>query len=622
MYFSHGDCLCKNLKFYFISSFSLACSEGCLKCEDSSACQVCADNYMLSEWSLCIEKKEDSKTRTSSSAFEGASLAGSSLTSGSSLSLNFGLVAKILRNVKYLNISVSPDLRQTFLSWKVTSSFLSAPKSWSSQSDSESLPTVFSRYDLESIFLINYWKILILALIGLTIFVIFKLLEMHNPKGRWGLFTRSINVAASNFALNQFYSNLDDVILYLTLDLRSTKFDSPLEVFSIVLGALLLFGGVIIVGVHMWLLWKYQGLKGKNMTQLEGFTLKYENISLLFKDFKDLALFTQSYLLINLIRGLVSSIIVALLFEYPLLQIILLLTLNILMIIFLLAKRSFKDSLNIFGQFFCEFVLLIANVCMFVMCIFGAVGSKPLDAIEKLSKCVIILNIILLIGCVIFLVLSIGKIFYGVYQEKKKAKSSGNALPKNTLNSKLGGLRISHPERTQFDQKQKIIEYNNNQNPSPKMYKWNVTDPNGIIQQSGGFNHQDSSLHDSKQSHNEVFQANLNSSMVVYGNQVEDFINTSNANLIPNNLGIVSPQKSTGKPKRGRIKMPEGTKHKGYLDYQKRLSGGGSYRSGILSPEQPPNAEIVNLQRDFQRRKNQIGEDIRVEKMREQGEWQ
>ncbi len=101
--------------------------------------------------------------------------------------------------------------------------------------------------------------------------------------------SRQINVAASNFALTQFYSNLDDVMLYFILEVKSTEFETGFRILSSVLAiALLLFGGLF-VGIHSKLIAKYQILKGPagSSTQLKGFESKCENIRLIFKDFKD-----------------------------------------------------------------------------------------------------------------------------------------------------------------------------------------------------------------------------------------------------------------------------------------------------------------------------------------------
>jgi len=572
---------------------------------------------MLSDWHTCVEKTKNSDTDTSASVFEGTSLIGASLSSGSSLPLNFGLVAKILRNVKYLNISVSPELLQTFFSWKVASGALSAPKSWSSKSVSEPLPLVFERYGLQPVFIINYFKPLLMTLVGLFFFVIFKVMEINlskkNPKGRWSSISRSINIAASNFALTQYYSNLDDVILYLVIDARSSKFDTSFRVFSFILGLVLLVIGMAILGGHVWFLYKYQGFKKKKETELEAFRLKYENIDLIFKDFKDLNLSTQSFLLAHLIRSLLSSLSFALLFEYPLFQILSLLTLTLGMIAFLFMKRSFKEMLNLIGQLFCEFILLLANICMFILCIFDQAGSEPLEAIKRLSKCVIALNLALLIGCAVFLLISVGRILYKMYQERKKEKNKPFE-GSSSLNGKLEALKFNHPNRTHHSEDVSTFDLNNESHL-------------GMFNQStlnGGGNSANSTRNEKK-----IFQET--SSWILQENQGEDLVNIGHSNFDRNSSHFLPPPPKLLQPKRaGRIKMPEGTTLPGYLDYQRRETGGKNLRNELLAKMDPPQGDnssheiesysgvsLRNLRTRSKRRRMQREDDIVVERMRE-----
>jgi len=175
-----SQCEACNRGFGLIAnSECFACPSNCDSCSSPASCDVCADGYMLSEQLSCLDQSgAKAGEKAAARALEGTSLIGSSLGSGSSLPFNFGLVAKILRNTKYLNLTVSTELQETFISWKVASGFMSAPESWSSKTgDAKSLPFVFSRYGLASEFLINFWKPFIMSIIGFVTFGIFKLLE-------------------------------------------------------------------------------------------------------------------------------------------------------------------------------------------------------------------------------------------------------------------------------------------------------------------------------------------------------------------------------------------------------------------------------------------------------------
>ena len=74
------------------------------------------------------EMEEKKSAKVFAAVFEGTFLASAALSSGSSLPFNFALVTKLLRNMKYLDVTVSSELTETFYSWKVADGFFHAPK--------------------------------------------------------------------------------------------------------------------------------------------------------------------------------------------------------------------------------------------------------------------------------------------------------------------------------------------------------------------------------------------------------------------------------------------------------------------------------------------------------------
>jgi len=550
------------------------CPKGCIECTGNNSCQACEIGYTLPNPNSLCNLITTSKTtpfygnkreNATKDVFDGTSIVGAALGSGSSLPINFGLVAKILRNVKYLDVTVSTELQEAFVSWKVNSGFLAAPKSWALKAESKPLPWIFSRYGLASAFLVNYWKPFLMTLIGLALFVIFKGIEIvvykEDKETLKSSIPRQLNLAASNFALTQVYSNLDDVILYFVLDVRSTKVDGGFGAFSLILGVVLLLIGGMIIGAHIFLLRKYQGLKGEKQgsppTQLQRFLYKYENMKLIFNDFKDITFFTQSFLWIHVTRAVFSSFIFAVLFEYPLVQLILLLILNLGMIVFLFVKKSFKDFLGTLSQLFCEVVLFVANICMLGLAIMDQNESYNLEAMNNMSRAVIVLNAILLIGCAILMVLGIIKSFYESYMAKKKAASGLESLPKlqkNRLNSKKFEAEADKSQLGTMSAGNYTGQYETQDYlKTAGNHHFETEGPNNQI---------------------EVFDLNNTRMMMIsnppryegqlgsnasFSHQADDLINTSNLNLLSNNNNSFVRADSLLKRRRSNnIKMPGG----------------------------------------------------------------
>jgi len=410
----------------------------------------------------CVSDSKSSQANITGAAFDGAAILGNSVAVGTSLPTNFGLVAKILRNIRYMNITVSSELEETFYTWKISSGFISMPDSWNDYSEPEVLPEVFERYNLGSLFLVNYWKSLVMILIGLSLYVIFRLLDIKRLSGKKKIETvskvssalRSLNVFASNFTLTQVYGSLDDIIFFFVLQTRSSDFHIDFGRASFALSIVLVLFGILILGVHILILVRYRRslrmAKDKSSQELKKFLEKHENFKMLFQDFKDTNLMKQSFLLIYVGRSIVSNVIITTLFEYSLLQTLLLTSLNILILIYLIICRPFKEKLNAIGQYFCEIILLLVSVSMLAMAIIDNSSSGSEAVVDRFSQLVILMNMTLVIGSLVFMLPSIGKTLYTIYKERKAEKKQ----PKNkeklkTLGGEKGSLRIIAPPRGQ-----------------------------------------------------------------------------------------------------------------------------------------------------------------------------
>jgi len=568
----------------------LVCPEGCLKCTSDSVCQECKEGYTRSDSYLCDanpqqeEEQVKEREKAASNAFDGTSVAGAALTSGSSLPVNFGLVAKILRNLKYLNVTVSSELQVTFVSWKVNGGFLKAPKSWSSESHSKPLPEVFRRYGLDPVFLINYWKPLIMVLIGFVLFGVFKVIEVLLNQGNQqnNSIPRKLNVIASNFALTQIYSSLDDVVFYFVLDARSIEFDGAFRGFSFGLALVLTLLGSVILGFHGILLKKYQNLKGdKTQTDnsLQKFLYKYENVKLIFEDFKDTTLVTQSFLWVHMVRALISSLLFATLFEYPLAQTLILLTSTVGMIIFILVKNPFKGILSTCSQLFGEVVVLLANICMLAMAILDqTTKSQNTGMIKYFSRGVIVLNAVLLFGSAILMVVGILKNLWTLYQARKKPQQQG--LPVNLKNNRVNEnaddkinsttMNINQSENTlQQTSYQGEFEFSRSEDFKPRQIYSNAPanyNPQNQFEVPGFSGRNQNTFHFNSKSPN--YELGPNASFVD-----ETMINTSNANLLRYN---------SLRPRRlGKIKMPGG------IEINPR-SNGNNPNPGLEFQSSPP----------------------------------
>ena len=400
---------------------------GCLNCTSGLICQVCDEDYILLNSGYCVSKGLSVQVNVTAALLDGVSIIGNSLCVGTSLPTNLGFASKMIRNTRYLNVPVSNALQSAFHAWKTRSNFLNAPGTWSERNSSGSLPFVFKRYHVESGFLINYWQSLIMVLIGLSVFVIFKALELvHLVKSRkqtiWYSTIKAVKISASNFAVAQFYGSLDDIIFFFVLEVRAKRSSDGFTNFSPALAIIFLLLALGVVSLHIFIILKDQRRIrriGDHHQQLNQFLAKYENIKILYADFYDSSLPQQSFLLVNAFRSVIASVFMVTLHDYPLVLTIILTVLSLSILAYLYLFRPFREYINTCAQYFCQIILLIVNICMLILVCVDRAGFWDENAVERLSTAVVVLYLIMIIGSSVFILVLIFLMLYGVYQERR-----------------------------------------------------------------------------------------------------------------------------------------------------------------------------------------------------------
>ncbi len=94
---------------------------------------------------------------------------------------------------------------------------------------------------------------------------------------------------------------------------------------------------------------------------------KYEGIAVLFEEFANSSLAKQSAFLVFSLKAIIESLVVGLLFEYPLFQAILLLLLTLFLLAYNIIKRPFKSTISLAQQLVLVLSLFICNILLNVM---------------------------------------------------------------------------------------------------------------------------------------------------------------------------------------------------------------------------------------------------------------
>jgi len=364
-----------------------------------------------------------------------------------------------------MNVTYSEELQEALSSWSQSSISIDwkAPAALG-RSLQSGLPYNFAKYDVRSSFLINNWQNMIMLLIILAIYLIVRGVQwIAKSQHSW---LRIIRVLVQNFLLAQLYRFYGEFVLYSILDWRSAK-DNGSRISNLNLAISCAMAVVIMTHLvlHFKLLRNYQKIRvTQSKEQLEAFRKKHERSQFLFRDFKDDSLSKQLFLFYLIIRDLLFSLILTTLFEFPIVQIWILLIMTVSMFVYLLMKRPFKESIDFAQQIINELVTFIVVGSVLTQAIMGDNGSKT--ARIGLGKLIIIVNIIfnyvtlLFMVCKLLLIVKAGYKAWKADKEKETASRKVHRISDSTMPSQMSMIHdstfrsmISHiPKRPSLQQ--------------------------------------------------------------------------------------------------------------------------------------------------------------------------
>ena len=394
---------------------------------------------------------------TAGQVFAATLSVGSFLLFGSSQSLTAGLLAKIIAYIRYLDIDYSPELKdllQQESNLVALDLIPDLPYAIQKRIPSVSLPYMFEDYELEAPFLSNFWPNLFAIMIAFAIFLTLIALQKTISKHSQNRLARFINkcyFAALNFLIVQIYCSMDEITLFLILQMKFLSFESVFSYLSLLLSLFFTAIGLSSIGVHVWIIKKYQAIKnqskGKNKKGVRIFLKKFEGLSLLFQDFKDTTFLHQSYLLIFIIRNIFANVLLGLLYEHPMVQTTFFVIFSILLLSYIIIKKPFIERMDLLEQIFYESIILATNISVFIMCIKQGNGTLA-EAKEPLGKGIITMSLICNIGALSLVIIRLLALFYTTIKLWRNKKLNKKVAPTTLANdSKATTLQTKSTRR-------------------------------------------------------------------------------------------------------------------------------------------------------------------------------
>ena len=351
---------------------------------------------------------------------------------------------------RYINIlSYSSDLLELFHQAPVTTGFLpfgpSIPNNLLSKFGYYSIPSNFQQYNLHSCFFVNFRKTFISQIICFSAFCFFAVFECmfssKNKVNKGYVISKKARVFAMSFLLLQTYLSFGDIILFFSLQVISTPFSSVLSIVSFSFSLVFIIICLLLFAIHYRLLSKSQAFRKQGQQTrdtLDKFAKDYETLQVFFKVYKEGSFGHQAFFLFALIRLITVNIILGFLYQYPLIQAILLSLASLMMIIYIAYKKPFKSAVDGSQQLVCELSIGVVNFSILALAIVDIRKDLAKGLRERASSVVVNCNNLMKILPIIFLLMNILQAVISSWRSRRAASRSEKRVELFDQSSILG----------------------------------------------------------------------------------------------------------------------------------------------------------------------------------------
>jgi len=437
-----SDCYSCGDHYLWDGTQCVSCDSSCATCSGPgpAQCLTCQAGFYLSENSTCLNSATalaNAKKATDTVVSVGIMLMNLA-SQGSQFSLSIAIMAKMFQYIKYLDINYPEGLVQVLKTWNSDFFSLNISPDPPSSLDNENIykepPEVFEKYGVDPSFLLNYWQTFtfLLIIFGCSLIIMgaevtikdrnkLKCLHKYIHKARMTLMNTSLII---------FYNSFGDILFYSLIEYRSSKPHFNVSKISLIISILLFLLNSGIFFSHYKVLRTLQRNKRRRVIDISqeqssgtpNNNNSNETLELFYGDYKDDSFLKQGYLLFFIIRDLVFSFILPLLFEHALAETIMITLINLTMIIYLLAQRPFKNKLDFLQQVMGELLLLSVNISVTIMAFWDAMGKEETETRAKLGNAIIAINLSFNGFALVFLSITLTLIVRSIYQTWKKKK--------------------------------------------------------------------------------------------------------------------------------------------------------------------------------------------------------
>jgi len=327
----------------------------------------------------------------------GAVISAVASSHGDSSTIIMVLVMKLMRYIEFLDINFPPKLRDMLDNQSRAKFFLNfgpgPTDSLEGKFEKYSLPAVFEQYGLYSSFLLNIWNVVMSLFILVGVMIVMKVLERIFDEGQntiLEMILRKLGVIfVWNIVLMLIASNIDEIVLYSSLDWRTLHINSFGEFMSFVLSLVMIVVGTA-TGVGSFLLLRKLSLatttsdllqisKKGHQDKYKGFAKRWDGFRLLWGDFKENSKAGQAFFALYLLRTAVFYMIASWLYPFPLVQTILYVVLSAGTIVYISLVQPFRMRINFIQALIYELILFAINFNILLLAILDVSNTSAVE---------------------------------------------------------------------------------------------------------------------------------------------------------------------------------------------------------------------------------------------------
>jgi len=423
---------CENIDYYYYTNDG-KCRKTCsfpYEARESPLPKLCSSS--LSEEEIEQIKQLAETTDNVDTASSSGILIGSLLSSSDSTSVCMGPFSKMLQYIKYMDIDY-PEKVQLMLDQQSAKSEGGFSKKvlgnlWDEFPEND-LPEKFEKYRAHSSFFVNFWPALFNLLVILAVTLVVVVLNKC-AKGRaikiHGISQSLLGILKWNVLLITFCGNLGDIVLFTALELQSARLDDAAAGVS--------FGICLLINLAaVWMVIKILDVNSA-VRKARGSEETWASYKALFAAYKSQSYLQQIFLFIFIIRLIVFNGVIGYLYQYPLLQAIIINLANVLILLYLLFKRPIKQLVSLIQQIILEVVLLPFNVCVLTLAIMDAKEMEAEDERKKIGDIMVYINVVIPVLSVILMAAKLFVIGFTAYKEWKIEKAKKLPMLKKSGN--------------------------------------------------------------------------------------------------------------------------------------------------------------------------------------------